>query len=70
MLSQKKEPKEKAAPAMAFGFPALLDKPSGCATRPDSQQNSLAIAELKQCSPKSLGLFALLGMAAGVEAYP
>jgi hypothetical protein len=36
---------------MAFGFPVLLDKPSGCATRPDSQQNALAIAELKQCSP-------------------
>jgi len=39
---------------MAFGFPVLLDKPSGCATRPDSQQNALSIAELKQCSPFSL----------------
>jgi len=52
---------------MTFGFPALLDKPSGCATRPDSQQKPLAIAELKQCSPKTLGLSALLGMAAGDE---
>jgi len=50
---------------MAFGFPALLAKPSGCATHPDSQQKPLAIAELKQCSPETLGLSALLGMAAG-----
>jgi len=50
---------------MAFGFPALLDQPSGCATRPDSQQNALAIAELIQCSPETLGLSALLGMAEG-----
>jgi len=40
LLSQKKSGKEKAAPAMAFGYHALLDNPSGCATQPGSSHKS------------------------------
>jgi len=43
----------------------LLKQLFCCETRPDKPQTSWLVAELIQCSPKSLGLSPLLGMAAG-----
>jgi hypothetical protein len=71
LLVQKKEPKEKDTPHhVPSGFLALLDKAGGCATRPNRTQKTRPVAELKQCSPRTPALPALLSMASGERNSP
>jgi hypothetical protein len=46
----------------AFGFPVLLDNLGGCGTRPSKLYKTQLAAELKQSSPKTPSLSALLGV--------
>jgi hypothetical protein len=49
----------------AFGFPVLLDNLGGCGTRPSKLYKTQLAAELKQSSPKTPSLSALLGVIEG-----
>ena len=61
-LPKIKVPNKRAPHSTApSGFPALLAKPGGCATRPSRPHKTRSAAELRQCSPTSPGSAVLLG---------